>query len=277
MLDELESILGIEFKQDLNIARVNLLYREGAKKFRKDGETLHVNLASFEAEEQQEILGLAPAQFDLRGRVLRHDEEVEAEAIESGYDESLDEIRKYFDGVLSSNYHDILDRALYLRGLLNERDLTKDQIQERKGQIARRHGAHAIYLSSLVSAGYFDPDGGLRDLLVDMGLNPEYDKHRFQATLEEYVEKELLCVFVENDDDVYNVTQEVRGGLKRYQQEEPIQEWFDVRGIGDGCSEIINGVMANLEDEFIGIDYDRWKDGEQLWVRIYPRSLQPIS
>lgn len=273
MLDELEEILGVNFQQEVSVRYLNLEKREDQKRFRKDGGTLHLNLASLEQQQLEEILELSRTQFNEKGRILRLEEETVTEAMQNGYSEELDEIATYFDGVLSDRYHNILKKALRLRAVIKERDLSKDEIQEKKGQIARRHGGEAIYLSSLVSAKYFDRDGGLRDIYVDMELNPEYDRLDFQSTLEEYVEKELICVFVENDESVYDVTQDVRAGLWSHQQEEPIQEWFDVRGIGDGCAEIINSVMENLEDDHMGIDYDRWRDGDDLWVRIYPRSL----
>lgn len=276
MLEALEEILGVSFKPSVEVDYLNLIKVEDGDRFRKEGRTLHLNLIPLAPKERREILQLVQSQFEEEGRVLRHDEEEETSAMVSEYSEDFDEMANFFDGFLSERWLKILEKALHLRVLIEERDLAKEDIQKKKGQIARWHGANAMYVSSLATAGYFDPDGGLRDLFVDMGLNSQYNKYNFQQTLEEYAQKKLLCEFVENDDSVENVTQDVRGGLAKYQREEPIQEWFDIRGIGDGCAKIIDGVMENLEDEFIGIDYNRWTDGSNLWVRIYPRSLQPI-
>lgn len=276
MLEDIEDILGVTFRDDVIIERVNLEFSDNEKRLRKSGETLYLNIEECSEDEREHLRSLVRDKFD-GSHVLRLDEHEEAQAMETGYEHDLDEILTYWDGILSPNYHEILERSLYLRGLINEKDLSKEMIQERKGQIARECGSEAMYVSSVVTAGYFDPNGGLRDLFVEMGLNKEYDKLNFQSELKKYIEKELLCVFVENDDSVYSVTQDVRGGLSRYQQEEPIQDWFDVRGIGDGCAKIIDGVIENLEEEFIGIDYYQWRDDDDLWVRIDPRSLPPIS
>jgi len=91
------------------------------------------------------------------------------------------------------------------------------------------------------------------------------------------VDKKLLCVFVKSDEEVQEVVHKVRGRLSRYQREEPIHEWLDIRGIGESCEDLINTTVDELEDEFIGIDYDTWQGGEDLVVRVHPRSLQPIS
>ncbi len=56
---------------------------------------------------------------------------------------------------------------------------------------------------------------------------------------------------------------------------EPVNEWLDMRGIGDQCEESIMA-LTNLVEEYIGIDYDQWSDGDNLYVRIHPHSL-PIS
>jgi len=277
VLREIEDALGINFKQDVDVEYINLREEPGGKKFRKRGRTLEINLASLGEEQTISLLQLGENQFHEEGRFLRHKEESDTEAIESGYEEEYDEILSYFEGVVSDNYHEIIDKSLHLRGIIDEKGLDKNEIQQKKGQIARRHGEDAIYLSSLVSAGYFDRNSGIWDMYVDMELNEEFDRYNFHSKLSHYVDQELFCVFVENDQDVSSVVQDVRGGLARYQREEPIQEWFDVRGIGNGCAEIIDGVMDDLEERYISLDYERWTDDDDLWVRIYPNSLPPIS
>lgn len=277
MLDELGDILGIQFRGDVSIRYLNLESIGSEKRLRKEGNVLHLNLSALDKGQQKAVLELVREQFHSKGRVLRLDKEEEANAMEAAYSDELDEIREFFDGVVSDRYHDILDRSLHLRAVIESQHLSKTEIQERKGQIARRYGSDAIYLSSLVSAGYFDPNGGLRDLLVDMGLNPELNRANYQRVLSDYVDKKLFAYFVESDESVYNATQEVRGGLSRYQKEKPIHDWFDIRGIGENCATIIDGVITNLDEEFISLNYNERKDGDSLWYRIYPRALGRIS
>ncbi len=273
LLDALEDLFNINFSPDLDIEFLTFTKIEEEKKFKKEGEVLYLNLAELDPEQRKEVITLAQDQFKEKGRVLRHDEENETNAIEAGYTEDFGEIVNYFDGILSERYLTILESSLYLRALIDEENLSKEEIDERKRELTKKNGAESIYLSSLTSAGYFDPDGGLRDLYVELELNDRYDRYEFQPILSELVEEKLICLFVEKDEDIYDVTQEARRRLVKYKRENPPQEWFDIRGIGDGCEEIIDGVMANLEEEFIGVDYDRWKIEDDLWVRIYPRSL----
>lgn len=279
VLGALENLLDVNFSPDIDIDIdvLNFTNHEDGNQFQKDGRTLNLNLAALEPEKRREVLQLAPEEFEQQGRLLREEEAAETRAMETRFDDDMDEILDYFDVILSDRYLSIIDSSLYLRALIEERDLTKEEIQERKRDLARRHGYEAIYICSLVSAGYFDPDAGLRDLYVDMGLNEEYDRYNFQSVLSNLVENKILCYFVENDEEDDEATQAVRERLAKYQREEPINEWFDIRGIGDGCESVIDGIIGNLEEEYLGIDYDRWRDGDDLWVRIYPRSLPPIE
>lgn len=277
MLDRLENLLDINFKPDINIENISLIDIDGADRFRKDGRTLEINVEELEPEQQQGMQELVVEQFDADERVLRDDEADEVAALESEYDEDAEDVLEYFDPILSDRYHGILEKSLYLRTLIENRDLSKQEIQDKKAEIARRYGQGAIYLSSLTTAGYFHEDGGLRDLYVQMGLNSEYDQYNFQQELEELVEHKLLCVFVENDDDPYDVTQEVRGRLSTYQDIDPIHDWIDIRGIGPDCERIIDEVVGNLEEKYLGIDYDRWRNDGKLVVRIRPHSIGTIG
>lgn len=144
MLEELEEILNVNFREGVTADHLSLFEDEDAHQWEKDGDTIRLNLARLDDDERQGVLGLASIQFENKDRVLRHEEEVETEAMEQGYSEDFDEIAEFFEPVLSPSYHDIIERALWLRAEIRECDLTKDQIQEKKGQIARRYGAHAI-------------------------------------------------------------------------------------------------------------------------------------
>jgi len=278
VLGFLEDKLGIEFSPDITIRNVNLINIEGGDKFQKNGQTLNLNLHELDPEERRKLLDLPKHQFETDGRVLREVEAKEVTAMESGYSSDMDEILEYFEGILTGNYLDIIERGLHLRALISEKDLSREEIRSKKRDIARRHGFEAMYLSSLTTAGYFNPDGGLRDLYVDMGLNDNYDRMNFQKELERLVENELICVFVEHGDNILDTTNEVRGRLSRYQKLDPILDWIDIRGIGPGCKEIIDSVVENLKEEFIGLDCDRWESPNGATVvRIYPQSLPQIN
>lgn len=278
ILGALEKIFDITFKADIDISNVNLIHVENGTKFQKDGRSLHINIDELEPAERRDLLDLPREQFEAENRVLRHEEEQDVLAIEQGFTEDNDEVLKYFEGLLSERWLGIIEDSLYLRALLKEKDLTKEEILERKRDIARGREPNAFYISNLATAGYFHPNGGVRDILVTMRLNEEYDLYRFQKQMDAIVDDKLLCVFVENDDEVNEVTQETISRLATYQEKDPINEWLDIRGIGPECEKVIDGVVQNLEEEFIGIDYDRWKDEEEnLIVRIHPHSIRTLS
>lgn len=276
MLDRLETIFDIEFAPDIDVNFLNFTRLDGRDRFRAEEKTLHLDLEALDQEELSQLRELSPAYFDQEGRVLRNTEQEETSEIESGYDEQKEEIVDYFEPILPERYHSALEQSLYLRGLIERRDLHKEEIFQRKRDIADEYYLSSTYFCSLGTAGYFDRDGGIRNLYMEMGLNEEYDRLNFFSELEDLIEQRLLCVFVESDDEVDEVTKEVRGRLARYQRVDPVHKWVDIRGIGDGCEAIIDSVMVNLEDEFMSIDYDRWGD-EQHTVRIHPHSLPPIS
>jgi len=277
VLEALEKILDINFAPDINISNVCLINIEGGDKLEKEGQSLKVNIDELEPDERAELLELPPERFEIQERILNEDDEKETAAIEEGFDESEEEILDYFDDILSDDYLSILDMALHLRALIEQKDLTKEEIQERKREIAKYHGPDAIYMASLTTAGYFDPDGGVRDIYVDMELNDQYDRYKFQQRLEELVEHKLLCVFVESNDSVEDTTQAVRRRVAKYQRRDPVNSWMDLRGIGGQCEEIIDETINNLEEEYIGIDYDRWMEDDQLIVRMYPRSFPNLT
>lgn len=277
VLEALEKILDINFKPDIDIRNITLINIEGGDKLQKDGPALHVNLDELDGQERRELVQLTQDEFEEQNRVLQEDRYEEAGALENADTGEMDEVLDYFDQILIDRYLDIIEASLHLRILIDQQDLRKKEIQDKKRDLVSRYGPEAMYLSSLATAGYFDPNAGLRDLYVKMGLNDKYDKYNFQKELERLISDELLCVFVENDETIYEVKQEVRGRLARYQRKDPINDWLDIRGIGSGCEEIIDGVVDELENEFTGIDYDRWNDGDNVVVRIHPHTLPPIA
>jgi len=281
LFDALEKVLDIEFAPDIDISssisNIHLIKYEGGTKLEKEGESLKININELTPEERNELLQVPPDQLEVNGRVLEDDAENETAAIENGYQEYYDDILEYFEPILSDLYHEILEDALHLRASIEEQDLTRDEIHERKRDIAKRTSADAFYLATLVTAGYFDENGGLRDLYVDIRINDEYHGRDFQKELERLVDKKLLCVFVERDDLSDEVTTTVESRLQKFKNNEQIHDWLDIRGIGPKCGDTIDTVVETLEERYIGIDIDRWKNGDQMVVRIRPHTVGTIN
>jgi len=280
LFDQLEKILDIQFDADIdianNISNISLIHYEGGKKLEKEGESLRVNINELTPEERQEFLDVPKEQIEVEGRVLEEDAENETAAIETGYEEDYDDILDYFEDIISESYCEVLEASLHLRALIDEKELDREEIYDRKRDIARKHTPDAYYLSSLVTAGYFDEDGGLRDLYVDLRLNKSHNNN-FQEELERLVDERLPCVFVEEVDQPDEVTTDVKRRLKKFKEGDQLHDWLDIRGIGPRCEDIIDDVVDNLEDEFIGIDIEKWNaDGRRI-VRIRPHTIGSID
>lgn len=264
-LSSLKNLFDINI--DLDLRGASLINVEGGDKLQVENDTLQVNVPELDQEEREGVIDLTQDHFEEDGRILGADEEDETQAIEQGYS-GRDDILSYFEGILEERYISILKMSLNLRAVLEQRDLQKDEIQRRKMDIADVFGPEAMYITSLCTAGYFDQDGGLRDIYVDMELKEGYTRHDFNDHFSKLIEDKLLCVFVENDGETDEVTTEVRGALAKYQDMNPVNDWLDIRGIGSDCVEIIDGVMENLEEEFYGMNYSRLHEDDQLIIRI---------
>jgi len=276
----LEKIFDIEFSPtvDLSDITINIVDYDGGDSLQKSGQDLDVNISEMSPEQLSELGDALNDHFYEQGRVLQQDAEIEAATIESGYSEEDGEVTDYFDGILTDRYLGIIDQSLHLKAVIDQKDLSRDEIHERKRDIAERYGVDAMYLSSLATSGYFHPNGGLRDLYVTMGLDPDYDRLNFQQELEDLVKQKILCVFIENDQDVAEVAGDVEGRLARFQRVDPVHEWLDIRGIGQNCERTIDSVVGGLEERYEGIDYSIWNnDRGNRVVRIRPHTLPPLE
>jgi len=275
--DILESVFGGVLPDHIEIKDINLLKIDGGDEYHKSGRTLNVNVAELEPDERQQFLKEIRREFGEEGRILRDEESENVVAIEENYQEEYQEYASHFENHLSDRYISIISDSMYLRALIDGKELTKEEILEHKQDIASRHGSEAFYISSLATAGYFDPNGGLQDLLVDMRLNEDYEVYNFQREFKRLIDKKLLCLFVENNDGVYDATQELKRRIVEYQRMDPVQDWIDIRGIGPQCEEIIEGIVQNLEEEYLGLDYDRWRKNGNLVIRLHPHSIEDLT
>lgn len=278
VLGGLEDIFDIEFKPDIDIdiSDVNLVKIDKEDKFHVEGSKLEVNLEELSEQERNDVIELASEQVEKENRVLRAGEDGDVRAIEEGYDENCDEVLDYFEDYLSDRYLSVIEMGLNLRVLIGEKNLRKEEIHQRKRDIAQRYGPECYYLASLTTAGYFHRDGGLRNMLFELELNEGYSRSEFMDILADLVDKKLLCVFIGEDEDPRDATNTVRNRLSDYQDEEPFNEWLDIRGVGPKCEEIIDEVVANLQDDLMEFDYEKWTDNGEVHIRIYPYSLPQI-
>lgn len=155
--------------------------------------------------------------------------------------------------------------------------MTKQQIDKRKLDLSRRMGHEASYICNLCTSGYFDANRTFREIYQQLYMDDNYKNFKFKDEFEKIVDHKLLCIFVERDQTVYEVTQEVRGRLAKYQRESPLNNYIDIRGIGSDCEDIIRAVVNELEDEFVALDYNQWTEGDQLVIRIHTASLPNLG
>lgn len=278
-LGALEKIFDISFSPDteIKISNISLISIDTGDEIQREGDTIQVNTKQLDSEQREFLQELTRREKEEGGRLIREGEEEEITAIEGNWEDAYDDIPDYFDNFLSDRYISIIEDSLYLRVLIEQKGLNKEEILERRRDIARRHGPEAMYMSSLTTAGYFDPNGGLRDLLVEYGTNSGVSRMDLHSELKELVEKKLLCVFINNEQTVQEATHEVRSRIAKYQRVDPLQDWLEIRGIGPECEEIIEGVQENLEDEFMGFDGGDFSDGDGKVIRLHPHSIQDLT
>lgn len=274
--DRLKSLFQLDLST--TITNINLLGREGDTKIVHNNNELNIYLSELDDQERREIIDIANDHIDQEGRLLRKPEEDESNEIEGVWGEKEQEILEFFDGIVIERYVKIIEKSLYLRGLIRANDLPKHEIDERKRDLAERYGGEALYISNLCTSGYFDRQRIFREMYQDMFYGDEYDHIKFNEWFQEIVTGKLLCVFVDNDQPVYEVKQDVRGRLARYQREDPPQNFLDIRGIGGPCRTIIDKVVAELKDEFgYGFDCQQYQADDGYVARISPASLPPLG
>lgn len=272
-LSRLRTLFDIEVG-DIDIT---LFSKEGNEKVVQKEERVLVNLAELDDEERRELIDISNDHLEEEGRLLNDPVEEETADIEEGWDEQKAEILDFFDGLIYDRYHQILEKALYLRGVIEQNELTKQQIDKRKNDVADRLGGDAHYIANLCTAGYFDEDRTFREIYQQMYMGEGYQEHEFKDAFVIIVTEQLLCVFVERDQSVYEVKQDVRGTLAKYQREDPPNNYVDIRGIGDHCENIIDKVVSDLEDEYFGFDATEFHEGDQRVIRIHPASLPELG
>lgn len=277
-LSFLSEVFDVEYSRlDFEVDKVALTSREkSAKLLRREGDLL-INIPQLSSEEKDQLAPYISDHFDAENRILRQDVEEKSQSISKSYTERREDIIDFFEDILPQQYIFMIKRGLDFRAVIEHEDPSYMEIEEEKKKIIQKIGPDGMYVCNLCTAGYFDEDGGLRDLYVKMELNKQYKRRDFLEEFETLIEDRLLCVFVEHTDEVYDVKQEVRKTLKKYQEQDPAHEFVDIRGIGSNCNDIIDGVIEELEDEILGIDYDRWNVDDRFAVaRIHPHSIPPL-
>lgn len=261
-----------------NIEDISLIKIEDNRKFEIEDRTLQINLSELNDEELGELREIQHEYFSADERFFGDDDTQEAEAIERNYDEEDEELLEFFDNILTDRYLSVIESGLHLRASIEEQNLDKNKIKTRRHDIASSHGKGAYYLTTLATEGYFDPNGGIRDLLATVRLNEGMEMYNFQNELETLVENKLLCVFVENDDTVREVVHAIRGRMARHREISPLNSWLDVSGIGPDCETIILQAMEKLQDDYMSLDYDNRTDlGKGLRIRIHMETVPRLD
>lgn len=116
----LRNLLDIEIG-DIDIT---LFSREGDEKVVINNETAYVNVAELEPEEEDEVIDISRQHVEEEERLLNDSIEEETGDIEEAWDEEKKEILDFFDGIIFDRYVQILEKALYLRGVIEQNDLT---------------------------------------------------------------------------------------------------------------------------------------------------------
>jgi hypothetical protein len=274
-LSRLKNLFDINI--DVGDIDVTLINVNGGDKLSKEGEELRINTVELDEHEKVELKDLIEdthERADKTERIFDKQEEEIAGRIEEGYTEEVFETLDYFDDVLFEKHYEILRQSLDMRTYIEQSNPEYNEIQQIKYQIAEEstNPDMAIYISSLCTSGYFDKEGGIRDLHVKMKMNNEYNQHNFKREFKKIVENRLLCVFIRSQSTAYEVTNQVRGALRKYKKKDPVNDYIDIRGIN--CDDLIDEMLLQLEVEHPEITYDEFTDGNETVVRVRPDSIE---
>lgn len=282
-LDRLKNLLEINTGDDIDItveegARVTFVNDGHGMEIDESERHIRYDFGSLDEGEYTETIDIIPEGREEAEDFEREEGEEEYRAIESADPSPVQETIRYFDGVLTDRYHEMLRQALFLRQIMElEHRPSSFQIDERKRDIAERFGDEAYYVIHLCSSGYFDENRYFRELYEEICETPGLDVEDFRDEFETIVTEEVMTLFVNMDDSPRQVQNGIRSNLAKYERYSVNIDFIDVRGIGERCRSSIDEAIENLEERAETLDYDYSRRGRELVVRIYPDSVSGLT
>lgn len=281
LLGALTPNIDITFGDDIDVEDVNencdVQIKSGGeeKKAHITREAVYLYPEQLQGEEYVTFQSFVRESKRDEGEVVRVDEKEETQALENADTTEINDIIRFFDGVISDRHISILRSSLYLRKLSQNYDPIPDfNVGQKKRDIAEKYGYESYYMIHLVSSGYFDEGRYLQNLYYQLESAETSTAERYREEFEEIIGEKLIATFVSADDTTYDVKSDVKAGVVKYFRYRPPANFFDVCGMGHRCEVTIDEAVEDLEQEYEMMEYDDEDRGEERVVRIFPETIR---
>lgn len=232
---------------------------------------------TFDAAEYNQYQTLVGRYKREKGRIATTNAHRETEAIESVVTDEVEAVSDFFDGVVSDRHHEIIKKSQYLRTLADQRDGEID-LYRAKGDLADRYGYEAYYIANLVSSGYFDQGRFFRELYRDVQSDGDQETEpHYREQFDLIIGEKLVATFVSADDSTHEVGTDIKSGMMKQFRHRPPVDFFDVCGLGEDCSRMIDTAVASLTEQYPNLRTDTMDRGEERVERLYPDSVQDFG
>jgi hypothetical protein len=209
------------------------------------------------------------------GSVEREDVAPEVNKLKEMDKTDIDRIASFFESKLSARHGEVLRRSLYLQHSAKQEDVRLEKpIDVLKGELKDRYGYVAIYLNHLVSSGYFNDEEFFREMYTDIDEQQGVTEDSFREEFELIVERELIALYVGQDDKAKDSMWGVLGLISGYFRHEPHNNFLDVRGIGEECEATIEDAMELVKEHHENLMFSEIEEeSDEMAIRILPQSL----
>lgn len=265
ILERLKNLLGIEVDTGDKI----VITGKEPVEIEKEDEIIRVNPDALETTEQREelenIIKTAPSEI---GEITEEIAEKDIESIRRvkgvpRINETLD----FFQGKISENHLDILEKSLYMRETFEK----GEPVERRKRGITKRYGRTGGVIANMCTAGYFDKGGYLRELYHE----GDFSEDQFRREFEEIIKTQPFSIFVSRMDSTKSIIKELKEKLQKHKKYGI--KFLDVRGIGTANIEKVIRSVGKLEEEIDEIDYETKLNGKKCVIRIDPSSVEGLE
>lgn len=183
------------------------------------------------------------------------------------------EISGYFRDKIPYRHYKILELSLHLNKTIENSNLSKEEVESRKKQIADKYGIEAYSVTNLGSGGYFHEGNIFREMYAKKVENGAWSAEEYEEQFKTIVQEKPFVVFVSSDQSPQDVFDLVCAKLKRLPRYRFDLDFIDIRGMGPINNQTITKALGNLEDEYESIDYKTAINGNEKIVRIDTNSV----
>lgn len=165
----------------------------------------------------------------------------------------VEEVCEFFEPILTPTQHRMLREAFHTSIYFDQFNVSKEEEDKRRVDLAEDYEGYAMNLPSLCSAGYFGEEGLFREIYRESTNNHGFSDEDYQQLFTNLVKNRPFVIFV-NDTfttgEVYDLIITKSIHLDQLEVDVPIMH---VRGIGEYARKIVSEAIDYLEEEHTGV------------------------